>query len=76
MRDWLERARTEKGLTQAETAKKLGISENYYFRIEKGERQKKMDITLAAKLSVILDVPLEDIFAYESEKGDEDAENG
>lgn len=72
MRGWLEKARTEKGLTQAELAKKLDISENYYFRIEKGERQKKMDITLVAKLSVALGIPIEEIVELEAKEGDGD----
>ena len=75
MRGWLEKARTEKGMTQAEIAKKLDLTENYYFRIEKGERQKKMDITLAAKLSIVLGIPLEDIVELEA-KEEEDAEAG
>lgn len=34
----LRKARQTKGLTQAEVAKKAGISENHYARIERGEK--------------------------------------
>ncbi len=61
MREWLYNLRTSKGLTMKELGEKLDISESYYFAIEKGERQKKMDIVLAAGLAVALDVPVADI---------------
>lgn len=66
MRDWLLEARRNKGMTQLDLAKKLDISEGYYSFIESGDRQKKMDIALAAKLSVILDLPIETIIGFES----------
>lgn len=34
----LKKARQESGLTQAEVAKKAGISENHYAQIERGEK--------------------------------------
>lgn len=61
MRKWLYDLRVAKGLTMKELGDKLDISESYYFAIEKGERQKKMDIVLAAGLSVALGVPVADI---------------
>ena len=67
MRDWLAARRKEKGLTQLEVAKKLDISESYYFYIESGDRQKKMDVALASKLSVVLDLPVEQIIKLEAE---------
>lgn len=66
MRDWLVNTRNEKGMTQLEVAKKLNISEGYYSYIEKGQRQKNMDITLAAKLSDIFSIPLQRIVEFES----------
>ena len=65
MRDWLLAARKESGLTQLEVAKKLDVSESYYSFIESGSRQKKMDITLAAKLSVVFGIPIEKIIEME-----------
>ena len=66
MREWLKNARESAGLTQAEMAENLGITESYYSFIEKGERQKKMDVTLIFKLSVFLGIPTEQIVQYES----------
>ena len=66
MREWLHTWRTSKGLTMKELGEKLGISESYYFAIEKGERQKKMDIVLAAGLSAALDVPVADIILQDA----------
>lgn len=67
MRDWLRDARTEKGMTQLDVAKKLNISEAYYSYIESGERQKKMEITLATKLSGILGIPVQRIVELETQ---------
>ena len=69
MRDWLLNARKERGLTQLDVAKKLDISEAYFNYIENGERQKKMDIALASKLSMILDIPLAEIIEFEKSEG-------
>ena len=67
MRDWLYEARKAKGLTQLEVARKLDISEQYYSFIEKGDRQKKMDITLASKLSTIFGISVKRIVEMEKE---------
>lgn len=65
MREWLKEKRLERGLTMAQLAEKIGITESYYSYIEAGERQKKMDITLAIKLSTTLDMPFLDILERE-----------
>lgn len=64
-REWLKEARTKAGKTMAEMGKELGITESYYSYIEAGERQKKMDITLCAKLSKIFCIPIEQIVELE-----------
>lgn len=69
MREWLQKARIESEMTQLEVAKKLDITEAYYSYIEKGERQKKMDFSLAAKLSVIFGISLQEIFEFEKSEG-------
>ena len=66
MRSWLFEARTKSGMTQAEVAKKIGISESYYAFIESGQRQKKMEITLAVQLSGIFGIPIKRIVELES----------
>lgn len=71
MRDWLAAARKEKGMTQLEVAKKLDVSEAYYSYIENGDRQKKMDVALAAKLSVVFGIPIAQIIEMENQKEDE-----
>lgn len=65
MREWLAKIREEKGMTQLEVAKQLDISEGYYCYIEAGKRQKKMDLTIAAKLSEIFKLPIEQILELE-----------
>ncbi|MBQ1349442.1 MAG: helix-turn-helix transcriptional regulator [Ruminococcus sp.] len=65
MRDWLKEKRTEKGMTMAEMAKRLDLSESYYSKIESGDRQRKMDIRLVSKLCKILDISIEEIIAKE-----------
>lgn len=66
MREYLISLRTEKELTQKQIAKKLDISESYYNQIEKGERQKKMDITLLNRLSLALEIPITVLINYEN----------
>lgn len=67
MRDWLTKARTEKGLTMKQMGEKLDITESYYSMIESGTRQKKMDLTLVAKLSTVLGIPIAEISALENQ---------
>ncbi len=66
MREYLVSLRKEKGLTQKQLADKLDISESYYNQIEKGERQKRMDITILDKLAIALDVSIPDLINYEN----------
>ena len=49
----------------AKIAEQLSITEGYYSLIEAGERQKKMDLGLVTKLSVILEMPIEQIAELE-----------
>ena len=74
MREWMEKARKNCGLTMRETAEKLHISEGYYSMIERGERQQKLDITFAVKLTEVFDVSLE--YIVEHEDGGGDGRNG
>ena len=66
MRDWLKEKRTDRGFTMSQMASKLDITESYYSMIEAGERQKKMDVALAAKLSAVFDMPLKQIVEFEN----------
>ena len=62
--------RKEKGMTQLEVAKKIDVSESYYYYIENGDRQKKMDVALAAKLSVVFGIPVAQIIELENQKSE------
>ena len=50
----------------ASIAKSLDISEGYYCLIENGKRQEKMDITLLARISSALDIPIAEAAACEA----------
>lgn len=61
MRDWLIKARNDKGLTMRQMGEALDISESYYSLIESGERQKRMDLALVTRLSAVLGIPITEI---------------
>lgn len=65
MRDWLKDARLTQRLTQKQMADALGITESYYSLIEGGDRQKKMDVSLAIKIGNTLGISIEEIIAKE-----------
>ena len=65
MREWMEQARKNCGLTMKTAGEKLGISESYYSMIERGARQQNLDIALAAKMSCVFGVSLEYIVEQE-----------
>ena len=65
-RTWLKEARLKSGKTLAEMGKELDITESYYSKIEAGERQNPMDITLCAKLSKIFCLDIRQIVELES----------
>ena len=61
MRKALKELREQGGYTQKEVASGVGISEEYYQMIEAGKRQKRMDVTLAAKLASFFKCGIEDV---------------
>lgn len=65
MRSWMEKARKSCGLTMRAVAAQLGVSESYYSMIERGERQQKLDIALAVKMSEVFGVSLSHIVSQE-----------
>ena len=65
MRRWLKALRTEKGLTMKDMGERLCVSESYYSMIENGERQKKMDLIVAAGIAAIFGIPLSHIIELE-----------
>lgn len=66
MRDYLVELRLKKGLSQQDVAERLGISRQYYQMIERGERQKRLDLSLAGALAALLEVNVMDIQRFES----------
>ncbi len=69
MRNWLKEARTKQRLTQKQMADALGITEAYYSRIECGDRQKNMDVSLAIGIGNILGMSVQEVIdAEEAEK--------
>lgn len=65
MRKWLRELRKNKKWTQAEVAKKLGVTTAQYAYIEAGERQADMNLSTAAKLADIFKISLSKIRNYE-----------
>ena len=65
MRGWLKDVRTEKRMTMKEVSQKLGISESYYCAIERGKRQKNMDMSLVYGLASVFGMRIADIVELE-----------
>lgn len=65
MRDWLKDARSEKQLTMKQAADQLGISESYYFLIERGERKQNLDLALVKKLGDVFGFSVQQIAEME-----------
>lgn len=53
MVQWLQELRKEKGLTQADMAVRLGISEGYYSMIENGRRKARMDVGFVIRVAEV-----------------------
>lgn len=53
MVQWLQELRKEKGLTQADMAVRLGISEGYYSMIESGQRKARMDVGFVIRVAEV-----------------------
>lgn len=68
MRTWLKDLRESKRMTQSEMANGLGITQQFYCMIEKGERKNDMSISLVQKLAKVLEIPVEMILEMESKR--------
>lgn len=64
MRVALYEARKKKGLSVKEVASKLGISDSFYYKIEKGQRNPT--IALAKQISDLLGEDMETLFFGEA----------
>ena len=65
LRVWLKELRLSKKLTQEELASKLGITQTMYSKIENGDRQKDMDLSIASAIASTLKISLKRINEYE-----------
>lgn len=76
VREYLIEAREKAGLTQQDVANRIGISRQYYQMVETGERQKRMDLSLAGDLSVVLNIPIAEIVQRESAAQESERQEG
>lgn len=76
VREYLIEAREKAGLTQQDVANRIGISRQYYQMVETGERQKRMDLSLASVLSVVLNIPIAEIVQRESAAQEPEKQEG
>ena len=67
MRNYLKKSRYDRSLTQAEVAKSLGISQNYYCNIENGVGMKIMDLQLLNSISELYGVSINGLVQQELE---------
>ena len=68
MREWLTDLRTAKEWNKAKTAKKLGITRQYYQGIESGDRMKRLSIPFASKIASVFGEKLDKIIKLEMGK--------
>ena len=66
MRQWLTDLRNKKEWNKAQTAKKLGITRQYYGDIESGDRMKRLSIPFASKIANVFGEKLDKIIKLES----------
>ena len=59
MREYLKHLREKGKMSKQAVADYLGISQNYYYYIETGERQKHLDLSIAVKLAKLFHVSVE-----------------
>lgn len=76
VREYLIEAREKAGLTQQDVANRIGISRQYYQMVETGERQKRMNLSLAGGLSVVLNIPIAEIVQRESAAQEPEKQEG
>ena len=68
MREWLTDLRNKKEWNKAQTAKKLGITRQYYQGIESGDRMKRLSIPFASKIASVFGEKLDKIIKLEMGK--------
>lgn len=66
MRTWLKELRLENEKTQCDIAKYLDVSQSSYCKIEMGERQADLNLSIAIKLANFLGITIEEIVRHET----------
>ena len=56
MREFLRELRKERGLSQDEISKRMGLTQSFYSMIETGERVERMNLEMAVKLANTLGI--------------------
>lgn len=74
IRQYLISARKKAKMSQAEAAKKLGMSQNHLSNIEQGHRQHDIGVHLLWDLSKLYRVPFQYFFYGRTKKGDKSDE--
>lgn len=67
MRHWLKKIRAERGLSQAEVARALNLTQNYYSMIESGQRMQELPLDIAQKIANLFGITLEQVSRFETE---------
>lgn len=67
MREWLKKLREENELSQQQVAEVLDISRQQYNFIENGKRQEDMNLSTAAKLADLFNIPLSAVRMHEEQ---------
>lgn len=65
MREFLRDLRKERGLSQDEISKRIGLTQSFYSMIETGERVERMNLDMAVKLAKVLGLKLGKFIGYE-----------
>lgn len=68
MRQWLIDLRKSKEWNKAQTAKKLGVTRQYYGEIESGHGMKRFSIPFASKIASVFGEKVEKIIKLEMGK--------
>jgi transcriptional regulator with XRE-family HTH domain len=55
--NWLKIFRVAAGLTQAELSKRVGMSQQYYSRLETGMVGQRLSVLAAKRIAAVLDFP-------------------
>ena len=68
MRQWLADLRQKKEWNKAQTAKKLGVTRQYYGKIENGDQMKRLSVPFASKIASVFGEKVEKIIKLEMKK--------